>query len=101
MTTRSAAAAAATDALSKAGDAVVSFHTSTKAYRIRCMHYNAERAKGVRKEAVGYPTEADAVAEKELFRFAVHHDGGRSWQNWRKKDSDAENRSRNECYCTT
>jgi hypothetical protein len=64
MTTRSAAAAAATDALSKAGDAVVSFHTSKKAYRIRCMHYNTSRVNGVLKEAYGYQTEADAVAEK-------------------------------------
>ena len=48
MTTRNAAAAAAADALSKAGEATVSFHKQNNVWRIRCMHYNSERAKGVR-----------------------------------------------------
>ena len=85
MTTRNAAAAAAADALSKAGPASVLFHKSSNSYFIRCAHYNTKGVNGVRKEAHGYPTKADAEAEVDLFRFAVHHDGGRTWQNWSKR----------------
>jgi hypothetical protein len=88
MTTRNAAAAAAADALSKAGPASVLFHKSSNSYFIRCAHYNTKGVNGVRKEAHGYPTKADAEAEVDLFRFAVHHDGGRTWQNWSKKLSE-------------
>ena len=98
MTTRNAAAAAAADALSKAGEATVSFYKQYNVWRIRCMHYNTKGVNGVRKEAQGYPTKADAEAEVALFRFAVHHDGGRTWKNWSRQLSVADIRHRNDDY---
>jgi len=83
---------------SKAGPTNVDYDKTNDVYSIRCQHHPTARAAGVRKKAIGYRTEASAKAEVELFRFAVDQDGAKDWKNWKKSDTDEDNKKRNDTY---
>ena len=76
----------------------VSYHSASNMYRIRCKHYARTGAAGVRREALGYKTEAQAKSEELLFAFAVRNGGARGWNNWDPEQSDAANKKRNKGF---
>ena len=61
----------------------VVFYKSRNKYALRSQH-KVEKGKSTGKEkfSYGYPSEEAAKEELKLFRFAIHRDGAKYWDNF-------------------
>ena len=81
--------------LTKAGNVSVPIYiSSNKYFRIQCAYYPTKRQKQSDKkpESFGYRTAEEAIAESELFRFAVATDGAKNWQQPRNRLENGVNK---------
>lgn len=76
-------ATGSTDDAWKSSYPAVLFYKKRGMYALRSQHKVTKGNKnGTQVSAFGYPTEEAAKLERDLFRFAVHRDCAKDWDNF-------------------